>query len=346
MKRLRTRPTVQRISALLAAVAVLTTVYLGQGLDGPHAVAAALMVVVPGAAFGLAVWRFLLTRKARARWPGPWLGHLALAGLFAAAWTGIIFLLALVVRREAAFGFLRNAAIWQFIGGIAVYAAIAAGAQAVRTRERLEEQEAAMARAELQALRAQLDPHFLFNTLHSLTQLAHEDPDATERALEQFAALMRYVLQAGRHSTPVSVEDELAFIRNYLELERLRLGERLRVVEQIDPEALELELPPLVLQPVMENAIRHGVAPLRRGGCIHVTITLDDSRLVVEIADDGPGDHPDRWRSAEGLGLKAVQRQLEARYPGDAHFEVQTSPAAGFTVRMNVPAVVTMGGRR
>jgi LytS/YehU family sensor histidine kinase len=203
----------------------------------------------------------------------------------------------------------------------------------------LKEQELAAAGAELQALRAQLNPHFLFNTLHSLTQLAREDPIATQQALERFGGLMRYVLSAGRDAAAdVPLEDEISFVRDYLAVERLRLGERLRVEEDIEPDSLELAVPPLLLQPLVENAVRHGLAPLRDGGTIRLTAHITGTLLAIEVADDGNGAEPDAWRRSPGLGLQAVRRQVYARFPEDGEFEVVTRPGTGFTARVRIPA--------
>src|SRR5690606_35762227 len=192
---------------------------------------------------------------------------------------------------------------------------------------------------ELQALRAQLNPHFLFNTLHALTQLAREDPPATAAALERFGDLLRYVLSAGRDAgADVSLEEELEFVRHYLALEQLRLGDRLRVVEHIDADALDLAVPPLLLQPLVENAVRHGVAPRRHGGTVRLTACDQDGTLVVEVADDGSGAAPDAWHTAEGLGLQAVRRQLHARFSRAGRMEIHTAPDAGFRVRITAPA--------
>ncbi|MFP4537619.1 MAG: sensor histidine kinase [Dichotomicrobium sp.] len=328
----------------LAGIAVLLPVYLGQGLASPHAAAAALMVVVPGVAFGWCAWRFALRPRERFdRWRRL-LPHAMAAGVFAVGWTATIYLLALPVHREAAQAFLYNGAPWQVIGGVIIYAAIAANAQWTLTRERLTEQALVATRAELQALRAQLDPHFLFNTLHTLTQLAQEDSKATEAALERFGDLMRYVLRAGRDgAAEVVLEDEIAFLRDYLALEQLRLGERLRVVEELDPEALELGVPPLLLQPLVENAVRHGIALRRDGGCLRLGAKLNEGLLVLEVADDGAGAETDAWRRADGLGLCLVRRQLEMRFPDAGRMEVSSEPGRGFAVRLLLPAHLPEG---
>jgi LytS/YehU family sensor histidine kinase len=158
---------------------------------------------------------------------------------------------------------------------------------------------------------------------------------------------MRYALRAGRHDImEVAFEDELAFLRNYLALERFRLGDRLRVVEELDPEALELAVPPLLLQPLVENAVRHGIAPRRDGGCVRLAASVVDSSLVLEVADDGVGAEPDAWRHADGLGLSVVRRQLEMRFPGKNRMEVTTAPGRGFTVRLLLPARLADGETR
>jgi sensor histidine kinase YesM len=253
--------------------------------------------------------------------------------------SGLVYLL---VRPESLAGFLRRGALWQFIWGLVIYGGIA---QAARAQQRLQEQERAAADAELQALRAQLNPHFLFNTLHSLTQLAREDPFATQDALERFGALMRYVLEAGRHATDdVPLEDEMGFVRHYLAVERLRLGDRLRVVEDIDPEVLEFGVPPLLLQPLVENAVRHGLAPRRDGGTIRLTAQAREGELVVEIADDGVGAESEGWRRSGGLGLQSVRRQLETHWPGRGQLEISTGPRAGFAVRLRMPARLPIRG--
>lgn len=339
----------QRRAVILTLIAfvgigLLLPIYLGQGLPWPHAAAAALMVVAPGVAFGWCAWRFALRPRDRLdRWR-LLLIHAVAACVFAFSWTAAIYLLALPVHWEAAQAFLYNGAPWQVVGGLILYAAIAANAQWTRTRDRLTEQALIATRAELQALRAQLDPHFLFNTLHTLTQLAREDSKATEAALEHFGDLMRYVLRAGREgAAEVSVEDELAFLRNYLALEQLRLGDRLRVVEELDPEALELGMPPLLLQPLVENAVRHGIAPRRDGGSIRLGASLDDGSLVLEVANDGAGAEADAWRHADGLGLSLVRRQLELRFPDTSRMEVSTEPGRGFAVRLVLPAHLPEG---
>jgi signal transduction histidine kinase len=334
----RHRPAILLALASLAALGLLIPVYIGQGLAGPHAVAAALMVVVPGVLYGWLAWRFAARGFDPLSRPRGLLLHIAAALVFAGSWTATIYVLALLVHWEAAQAFLYNGAPWQMLGGLIIYASIAANAQWLKARERLTEQALLATRAELQALRAQLDPHFLFNVLHTLTQLAREDSGATEAALERFGQLLRYLLRAGVTASETTLEDDVDFLRNYLALERLRLGERLCVIEDLDPEALELAVPPLLLQPLVENAVRHGIAPRRSGGSLRLAARVDGDSLVLEVSDDGVGALPEAWKRADGVGLSVVRRQLEMHFPGQARMDVQTALGQGFAVRLALPA--------
>jgi Histidine kinase len=333
----RPRPrSILAASIVTLTIAALIPVYRLQDLSWLQAIAAAFFFVSPCVLLGWAVWR-LLTRKRRARPIGLALGvHILTALAFSGAWTLAFTGLAYLVANRITVEFLRDGAVWQFVWGLVIYGALV---QAARAQENLRARELAAAGAELQALRAQLNPHFLFNTLHSLTQLAREDPVATQDALVRFGELMRYVLKSGRDATAdVSLEEELDFVRDYLALEKLRLGSRLHVIEDIEADALELSLPPLLLQPLVENAVRHGLAPRRKGGTIRLKANLADDMVAIEVADDGDGAEPEAWRRARGLGLKAVDRQLRARFPQNSELTITTRPQAGFSARLRFPA--------
>ena len=319
----------------LAAIALLIPVFRLQGLEWLRAVTAATFFVASCVALSWGAWRLLLQRRWRMARRHAFIMH-ALASLaFGVTWTAAFTALVILLGQQITVGFLKQGAAWQLVWGVIIYAVLV---QAALARERLKEKELAAAGAELQALRSQLDPHFLFNTLHSLTQLVREDPVATQVALERFGDLMRYVLTSSREAdAEASLEDEIGFVRNYLELERLRLGERLRTFESIEPDALELAVPPLLLQPLVENAIRHGIAPRRDGGTLRLTVRVRDDRLLLQVADSGNGCPPGAWSSARGLGLQAVQRQLLARFHGAARCEIESSPGAGFSVDLVLP---------
>jgi Histidine kinase len=325
----------------LVATAVLVPVYRLQDLSWVEAVAAATIFVLTCVLLGWGAWHILARRRDAASPLRAAARHALTALAFSAAWTASFASFVYLLRPDDGAAFLRGGGIWQFVWGIAIYVALAAAA---RIQKRLREQELAAAGAELQALRAQLNPHFLFNTLHSLTQLAREDPAATQEALVTFGELMRYVLDAGRDAAAaVALEDEIRFVRNYLALERLRLGERLQVLEEIEPDALELAVPPLILQPLVENAVRHGIAPLRTGATLRLAARVHGAMLALDVEDNGAGAEPAVCRRAGGLGLKAVERQLRARFADAARLEIDTFPRLGFKARIRLPAAIVRG---
>jgi signal transduction histidine kinase len=322
----------------LLAIALLIPVFRLQGLEWIRAIPAATFFVVSCVALGWAAWRLLLQRRRHIPRTRALFMHALAALAFSLTWTAAFTALVYVLGQQITIGFLRQGAVWQFVWGIIIYAVLV---QAAFARERLKEKELAAANAELQALRSQLDPHFLFNTLHSLTQLVREDPVATQNALERFGDLMRYVLTSSREAdAEVTVEDEIEFVRNYLQLEQVRLGERLRIIENIEPDALELAVPPLLLQPLVENAIRHGIAPRRDGGTLRLTVRIRDDELLLQVADNGNGCQAGVWSTATGVGLQAVRRQLQARFGGAARCDVDSTPGAGFIVHLVLPARV------
>ena len=323
-------------AAVMTTIGLMTPVYRLQNLPWGYSFIASATLVLSCASLGWLVWRLLLLRSVPRSWLTALLFHVVYACGFSALWTLFFSGFTYLVRPQDGTPFLHEGALWQFVWGFFVYAALA---QAAYAQARLRERELTAAQSELQALRAQLSPHFLFNTLHSLSQLVREDARAAQDAISEFGEMMRYSLRVGRAADEeVSVEEELRFIRHYLALEHLRLGDRLQVIEDIDPEALELGLPPLLLQPLVENAIRHGIAPLRDGGVLRLSANVRESMLTLTVADNGRGGDPECWRHASGLGLQIVRRQLWVRFGNDAQFAVTTHPQAGFSVRIDVPA--------
>jgi LytS/YehU family sensor histidine kinase len=183
------------------------------------------------------------------------------------------------------------------------------------------------ARAELAALQARINPHFFFNTLNTISSLLEEEPRRAEEIVETLADLFRYTFKASE-SGPVSLGDELDFVQSYLTIERARFGDRLRVVREVDPAALAVPVPGLILQPLVENAVAHGLAPLKRGGTIRIKARVEGETLLVEVGDDGvgpPSGDVDPIR--EGHGLGNVRQRLETMY-GDRG-SIHLSAAAG-----------------
>ncbi len=243
--------------------------------------------------------------------------------------------------------YLATAVVWDFLSNCTIGALVITFFAYAETMRRLREQrvlaeraESLRVRAELEALRAQLDPHFLFNTLHTITALVQRDAEGAQAALERFATLMRYVLDAERaRGDDVPLDEELRFVRSYIALEQLRLGDRLTVIEDIDEEALECALPRLTLQPLVENAIRHGIAPRAQGATLRLAARVEGRTLHLEVADDGVGGDA---RSAEqgGVGFGVVRQRLTVRHGSAAQVTVTAAVGEGWCVEIAMPAVV------
>jgi signal transduction histidine kinase len=347
-------------TAWVPCLAVYALVFLSEGrIHVGQAVVAALMNVVPSAVLGTGViWasgRLPWRPRHAVRFVAA---HASLACLFAWAW--FIALMALLTLQAGLRAgewdfivFTGAARNWQLLQGAMLYLVIAGIGYTVRTIAELRAQEARIARAELravraealrtgaelQALRARLNPHFLFNTLHSVSALVRRDTGAAEQALERFAGMLRYVLHAQENEVDdIPLENELAFTRDYLALEQLRLGTRLRLEEEFDPDTLDVPIPAFTLQPLVENAIKHAVAPFARGGTVRLRSWFDGDDLRLEVSDDGPGVDAALLASATGVGLRVVGQRLEVRYAGRAGLEVDTSPGRGFRAQVHVPA--------
>jgi signal transduction histidine kinase len=299
-----------------------------------------LSYVLPVALLGTVVWWFV----GKLKWPPESRAvfvtvHAAAALAFAGTWTVCeVAAIAIGTGIPLAIQIAKTFVGFQFIEGVYIYGLLAAGSHAFRIASKLRDEEALRMRAELAALRGQLNPHFLFNTLHTLIALVRRDPDTAEHALERFGDMLRYVLDVKRSQREdVTLADELAFVRTYLSLEQLRLGDRLRVFEKIDPDALDCTLPSLTLQPLVENAIKYGIATRANGGTLEIVARFSGEMLQLEVSDDGPGARRDVLELARGVGLRAVQQRLETRYRGRATFGVTTAPGEGFVARVGVP---------
>jgi len=226
----------------------------------------------------------------------------------------------------------------------AVYLLAVSVAQHVRVQQRLAAQQLAVARAEavaareqLHALRAQLNPHFLFNVLHSLSYLVRNDPAGAEKAIDHLGQMLRYVLDDAA-GDEVELEEEWRFVRHYVALESLRLHGRLRIRTELDPDALDCRIPPFTVQLLVENAIRHGISQLQRTGTVTVIARRQPDALVIEVKDDGVGLRPEQASGRTGLGLRALRERLRTRYHGQAALEIRTAPGAGFDVTVTLPA--------
>jgi len=206
----------------------------------------------------------------------------------------------------------------------------------VREREiRAVELEKRLAEARLQALQMQLNPHFLFNTLHAISALMHKDVEAADRMIARLSELLRYALES-TEAQEVSLRQELDFLRRYLEIEETRFGNRLRVEMDIAPDSLEAQVPNLILQPIVENAIRHGIEPHGKPGVIRIKARCENGSLRVEVHDNGNG-LPGGSLPREGVGLSNTRSRLNQLYGGRFQFDFNNVPGGGLMVGMIIP---------
>jgi signal transduction histidine kinase len=187
-------------------------------------------------------------------------------------------------------------------------------AENVRFREREEELRRLAGRAELKALRAQINPHFLFNALNAIAGLVHEQPALAEETVERLAEVFRYTLRKSEKEW-ARLDEEMEFVAAYLGVEQARFGERLRVETEIEPAARSVEVPAMSIQPLVENAIKHGVSAVERRGIVRIRARLRDGALLVEVEDNGPGFANG---AGEGHGLRNISERLAGYYGGAA----------------------------
>ncbi len=211
--------------------------------------------------------------------------------------------------------------------------------KAYRERER---QAAALAtelvQARLQALRMQINPHFLFNTLNTISALIHENPDAADRMIVRLSELFRRTLDRG-DVQEVPLREELEFLRSYLEIEQMRFPDRLNVTFDIEPKTHEFLVPHLILQPLVENALRHGIMPREEAGHVEISArVVDGQHLELKVRDNGNGlpaanGSPGR----EGIGLKNVRSRLAQLYSSAQEFAIGNAPGGGVEARVRIP---------
>ncbi len=296
--------------------------------------------------FGLLSWpASILARRfnlAGPQWRLRLLLHVLASAVFSLAWillrSGLAHLLVPLRGVEKPFGdVLRYVLVATFFFNVLVYWVVVTGSHALayqrhlRDRERrLLELESRLQSARLHALRMQLNPHFLFNALNGIGSLMYRDVDAADSMLVRLASLLRHSLDRGDNPT-VPLREELAFLDQYLDLEQMRFPGRLLVQRDIDPALLEQPVPNLLLQPLVENAIKHGLEPLSRPVTVSILASSPaHGRIRVEILDDGAG-MPDSTHGTprrEGIGTANTRRRLLQLHGRNAFFALETLPDA------------------
>ena len=240
---------------------------------------------------------------------------------------------------------------WWVEASICVAAPIVVGIplkiwNAIRIERKLEEQGRLLLEARLDALTRQINPHFLFNTLNSITSLVRVKPELAREMIVKLANILRALLKDREAFVPFS--EELAFTDDYLDIEVVRFGEKLRVVKEIAEDTLHVVVPSMLLQPLIENSIKHGLEPRINGGTVTLRSRLDGGRLVLEVEDDGVGMSPERnqptagsplVRPGTGIGMKNVRERMAVLYGDEAEVEMVSRPGRGTMVRLVMPVL-------
>lgn len=197
--------------------------------------------------------------------------------------------------------------------------------------------EARLAQSRLQVLKMQLHPHFLFNTLNAISELIYKDPESADRMLTDLSDLLRLSFE-NLEVQEISLKQELEFLEKYLEIEQMRFHDRLSVNMQISPDVLDARVPNMILQPLVENAIKHGIAPRSSGGRIDINAVRSNGHLEIEVTDDGLGvPFGDLANLPEGVGLSNTRRRLRHLY-GDQHrFALREIEKGGLGVSLEIP---------
>ncbi|HEV8608584.1 MAG TPA: histidine kinase [Thermoanaerobaculia bacterium] len=307
-----------------------------------------LVAIGSAAVLGVAVWRFC----ARNPWPLAVRGsfyakHLAAAAVYAAAWILAMYSGDAALDGKPVLEFLKQGVKssvigWQFLMGVWLYGLVAGVAYGIQTRRRANESEnralraeAALVGARLEALRSRLNPHFLFNALHTVGALVRQDAALAESAVEKLGDILRQTLREDAGET-VSFREEWELTKRYLEFEQLRYGERLAVSSEIDPRAFACRTPTFALQTLVENAVRHSIANRVEGGRVEITARVDDGTFLLRVRDDGTGPRAPS-NGGTGYGLRALEQRLEAVYGDAGGLTIVTDTPKGYEVSVRIP---------
>ena len=208
-----------------------------------------------------------------------------------------------------------------------------------RIEHRLQEQETLLLAAKIEALSNQINPHFLFNTLASISSLIRTQPDTARMLIIKLSGLLRRLMRSTDHF--VTLREELESIDEYLDIEVVRFGPQLKVVKRISPDTLDVIVPSMILQPLVENSIKHGLEKKIGAGRITITTKLRDRQIVIEVHDDGLGMTEERLEQAfgDGIGLSNVNERLRTIYGAGCQLKLKSIPGEGTWASMEIPEI-------
>jgi signal transduction histidine kinase len=298
------------------------------------------------------IWLAIRFRITRERWVSRLAIHFAGFLLFSAGYSllrGFVFPLlnqftGYMGSRSLslAIGVFKGSLFWDLWMYFAIVALTYAAFYYAESRKRQLQEvrlQAQLSQAQLQLLKAQLQPHFIFNTLHAISTLMSRDVPGARRMIVRLSELLRMAMQR-IEAHELTLKEELEFVRNYLEIEQIRFQDRLTIQFEISPEVLDAMVPALLLQPLVENAVRHGIAVQSRQGWIGVKAKPSDGCLEISIEDNGPG-LADAFRLREGVGIPNTRARLEQLYASEYTFELKSRPEAGLNVAITIPLRVS-----
>ena len=304
-------------------------------------------VLVPGI-----LWMAHRFRFARHTWRGAAVAHAVSVVVFTAAHAAlaggarVVILKVLAGRDIDWWSYFQEQFFFNFDFSMGTYWAVVGLSHALNFHREAQaralaeaELETRLVEARLKSLQQQLHPHFLFNTLHTISALMHRDRQAADDMLIRLSDLLRLSLDRTNRQH-VSLKDEVDFLQKYLEIERTRFGDRLRVHMDIDPSTLDAAVPNLLLQPIVENAVKHGIAPKIGGGVIEVVSRRDGSDLQLVVRDNGAGVSTQELHAFKtGVGLSNTRARLEHLFPGQHRFDCRNLPTGGLEVTIVIPFV-------
>lgn len=288
------------------------------------------------------LWLARRFRLERFNWRRSLLVHILASILFAIALSAghaIIDALYYRGRDHLTLSYLSRGTIFNLDKELLIYWLIVLSSHAISYYKRYREGELKASQAQLQALKMQLHPHFLFNALHSISTLVHRDPEAADKMIARLGDFLRLTLE-NSGTQEVYLKEELEFLKCYLEIERIRFSDRLTTHIEVDPQALYCRVPNLILQPIVENAVRYGIAPRSTPGRIEIKAVRKNGKLRLQVKDNGPGLSTGLISgkgSKGGYGLANTQARLDQLYGAAHKFELANDPNGGLIVTLEIP---------
>jgi hypothetical protein len=320
--------------------------YLSENVPYKYTLPTSLISHYLMAIYSIPVWFWTARVLARGNGLVQLLGHIAGAFVFAIIWYASFCQVFIWAFGEETFSFaqMERTKYWQLLSTMTMYGVVVGIFYILRHQRQLREKEQKEAelrlrtnQIELAVLKAQLNPHFLFNTLNSINALVSSDPEAARLVLAQLAEVLRYSLESDRLPL-VPLSEELRFVETYLAIEQARFGKRLQVKVDVDDSARPLLVPPMILQPLAENAVKHGLAPKEAGGELLLNVRRRHDHLEIEVADNGVGCNgmPSDNLMNNGRGLHNTDLRLRKMFGDDSGLQVSNGKE-GFRVKFKIP---------